>query len=328
MNKKILLANFIEAGGIRQYFESLKAIDNSENVDFLHKPKIGDLLRRSKNGHSIIFTHLTKEVLAYLFLGGRGFVIWHDPKLRVGYTARELILYIGLNYFRSLICGIIVHSEPDDRIKVNFKYLFTQMPLLDARLYCNKTSNYESKVNSEGLGNSKVNLLFFGRVLEYKGLHKYIEVYKVSENIRITIAGEVGSAYKKIFENIKNIFLIDRFIDDNEIIELISAADYVFMPYSDVTNTHIHTLAFEAQKPVIRTDISGFQGWSHVCSDLIFKEGSSEGLQSIFRNLASSNTEKYERYVEQTSEYLNFEKRETQIFWSKVKNFVEKFKSN
>ncbi len=285
-------------------------------------------MKHSKSGETVVFTHLTKEVLLFLILGGSCFLIWHDPKLRVGFTIREIILYIGLHLFRFRVSGLIVHSQPDKHVKKRFKYLTLSMPLLNLDLKKQKDAakNAVSK-SPEGAGQKKLKLLFFGRVLEYKGLHKYTKTYQDADGIELTIAGEIAPKFRSRLENIKNVIIRDEYIEDHEVDELFRNTDYVFMPYSDVTNTNVHTLAFEVGKPVIRSNLPGFATWNDVCSELIFSEGDEGELHRLFTNLPMPDSKEYSNFVDRVSDYFDKESRENSFFWTKLNEFVDQNKS-
>jgi len=317
-----IIANYISQGGINQYYKSIMKMDTSKNLEFKQNPKVSHLLQEQRKGKKIIFCHLTKEVIAFIIRGGSCYIIWHDPKLRVGFTLREFILYHAIRMLRYKIKGLIVHSQPDPKIEKEFRYLQLPMPLLDKFFSNNRTGKTNNKNYQTLRRPETIEILFFGRVVEYKGLHKYVGAFEECPNLHLTIAGGVSLKLRVYFLNNKKITLNDRYIEDQQVPQLFSSADYVIMPYKDVTNTHIHTLAFDFGKPVIRTDIEGFSDWENVCADLIFSEGKKHELKEILKRLPHPNSCKYQEYISEMQDYMIKERKRTSKFWLEVQNFI------
>lgn len=317
------IANFILKGGIKHYFEELKTVIPVDECDFLETPKIRDLISRSRNGEHIIFTHLTKETIAFLCLGGRCTIIWHDPKLRTGYTWREALLYFGLLVLRPRVSGLIVHSDPDRLIGRLFDFVKLPMPVHAS--FATKSLHVEKPAADLGFaGENKINLLFFGRVVEYKGLHHYLTLFNDLEDVNLVVAGEVSRNLKGLVKGSENVRILDEYVSDEDVSQLFTSADYVFMPYHDITNTQVHNLAFIFGKPVIRTEIPGFNDWKHVCSELIFRPKEFEKLHSILKSLPKSNSEKYEAYKDEVLLYCANETKKSRDFWIGFSGFVRR----
>jgi hypothetical protein len=90
------------------------------------------------------------------------------------------------------------------------------------------------------------------------------------------------------------------------------------MPYDDVTNTHVHTLAFERHRPVIRTNIAGFSSWLSVNEELVFDRDDAIGLEKILSNLPRFGSKEYKLLCEKSFEYFIYTNEETKDFWKKI----------
>ena len=106
-----------------------------------------------------------------------------------------------------------------------------------------------------------INVLFFGRIYEYKGLDVLIRciplVVKSLSNIRIIIAGtgEDIEKYKRMMHNPSFFDVRNRHIPDEEVAELFTDADIVVLPYVEASQSGVLAIAYAFGKPVIVTDV-------------------------------------------------------------------------
>lgn len=115
---------------------------------------------------------------------------------------------------------------------------------------------------------SKV-ILFFGFIRAYKGLDLLLKAYAQgrfrNRNLKLIIAGEYyeeSTLYSKLIsENgIDNdVFLFDRFINDDEVSIFFSAADLVVQPYRSATQSGVTQIAYHFGKPMLVTDVGGLK---------------------------------------------------------------------
>jgi glycosyltransferase involved in cell wall biosynthesis len=292
----MILANYSAGGGIKHYFDTLKTLPTKEKIEFSNFGSIKLLVKSSKH-RRVVFTHLTKEFILFLILGGRGAVMCHDPKLRVGFGWRDFLLLKMLIFFKKNVECIIVHSEPALWLARHFEVIRIEMPI--------------GTIERD----DRTHLLFFGRVMKYKGLHKYIRIFDEIESVKITVAGYIDRRLKKHIQKSSSCEILEGYISDDLLDCLIARCDYVFMPYDDVTNTNVHTLAFERARPVIRTNIPGFKSWINVNKDLVFPKDDNEELEKILSSLPRRDTKKYNLYCEKAIEYFDDKKLEAQAFW-------------
>lgn len=115
---------------------------------------------------------------------------------------------------------------------------------------------------------SKV-ILFFGFIRAYKGLDLLLKAYAQerfrNRNLKLVIAGEFyeeSAPYLKLIsENgIENeVFLFDKFINDDEVAIFFSAADLVVQPYRSATQSGVTQIAYHFGKPMVVTDVGGLK---------------------------------------------------------------------
>jgi alpha-maltose-1-phosphate synthase len=110
----------------------------------------------------------------------------------------------------------------------------------------------------EQLGNSTHTALFFGRIEPYKGLDLLFaatrQVLQQLPSMRLLIAG--AGRVPHIPEDIRHcVVLINRFVADEEIKAIFSAARFVVLPYLEATQTGVIPLAAAFDKPAIATRV-------------------------------------------------------------------------
>jgi D-inositol-3-phosphate glycosyltransferase len=115
---------------------------------------------------------------------------------------------------------------------------------------------------------SKV-ILFFGFIRAYKGLDLLIKAFAQkrfrNRNLKLVIAGEFyeeSAPYSKLISENElgnDIFLFDRFINDDEVSIFFSAADIVVQPYRSATQSGVTQIAYHFGKPMIVTDVGGLK---------------------------------------------------------------------
>lgn len=108
----------------------------------------------------------------------------------------------------------------------------------------------------------KNNILFFGRISQYKGVEYLIEAAKIARRtipyLKVTIAGS-GKYYFDI-EPIKNdntFEIINRYIPNQELVSLMQKTSLVVCPYTDATQSGVIMTAYIFDKPVIASAVGG-----------------------------------------------------------------------
>ncbi len=162
----------------------------------------------------------------------------------------------------------IVHSEED------LRHLRTLIPNAKAKRTYHPTYEYfktGNKINlhlhtKEELNPKNKTILFFGFVREYKGLNYLIEAMpKVLEKLKVDllIVGEFWEDKMKYINLIKQfgvenyVYIIDRYVPNEEVNLYFSVADVVVLPYISATQSGIIQIAYGFDIPVITTNVGG-----------------------------------------------------------------------
>jgi len=166
----------------------------------------------------------------------------------------------------------------------------------------------------------KKTLLFFGLIREYKGLDLLIEAMSLlDDSHQLIIAGESYGdfgKYQKLIDNssaCKRIFTLNRYISDDEVPTLFSAADLLITPYRSATQSGVIPVACHFELPVLVTDVGGLRetveksGIGLVCKPI--PESIAEGIKSFF----SADLELFKN---------NFRQEKERLSWA---NYADKF---
>jgi glycosyltransferase involved in cell wall biosynthesis len=111
-------------------------------------------------------------------------------------------------------------------------------------------------------GTCPVRLVFFGRIIAYKGLDHLLRAFRLlrqkGSNVELVIAGS-GSLepYASLMENLPNIELHNRWLEDEEIGTIVQSCDIVVLPYIEASQSGVAATAYAAGLPIIATPIGG-----------------------------------------------------------------------
>lgn len=138
--------------------------------------------------------------------------------------------------------------------------------------------------------------LFLGYVRDYKGVDILIkaitEINKFSEkkNIKFVIAGNnTEGLYMNDLPS--NVLIIDKFLNDFEIVELIKKCKAVIMPYRVASQSGIPNTVFLFNKPIICSDIPGLNDVIlNRVNGLLFKSLDPVDLATKIRSLIEDNS--------------------------------------
>lgn len=125
------------------------------------------------------------------------------------------------------------------------------------KVYVNKLGVLECiKLHSTNQTERKFNILFFGRIVEYKGLEylckAMLKVHNAIPEATLTIAGS-GSFYFDIepYKQLPYIEIHNRFIKEKELAEFIQQSVISIFAYTDATQSGGILTSFALNKPVI-----------------------------------------------------------------------------
>jgi glycosyltransferase involved in cell wall biosynthesis len=179
------------------------------------------------------------------------------------------IIKMSLKFlYRYFINAIILHSDKTKKLLNDIKY---QKKIFEVPhfKYCFNKEKHIKNVGSDVLFAIKqncINILFFGYMRQSKGIDVLSKAYSSLSpdkqlQFNLIIAGSDPSG---LLDDIdvrgnKNISIIARYINDDELIYLFSNIDYVILPYKEISQSGILEMAFYFRRPVLASRISYFQ---------------------------------------------------------------------
>ena len=179
----------------------------------------------------------------------------HDPALKKG---RDQPIHSELTKNSSLHISnkIIVHGVNLKKILVEE---FNQSPSNVNVIPHGHFAHYKKWRISKSV-ESGYNVLFFGKILEYKGVEYLVKseplIRKVHPDVKITIAGSGDiSPYLSYLMPDSNIEFINEFIPNSKVSELFEKCSVVVLPYTDGSQSGIVPIAYSFSKPVVVTDV-------------------------------------------------------------------------
>ncbi|MFA6571297.1 MAG: glycosyltransferase [Bacteroidota bacterium] len=171
------------------------------------------------------------------------------------------------NYYLNRHDGFVVLAESvkQDLLSLKSDAVFIKHPHPNYEHFGEKLDKNVAMEKLNIPKNKKV-ILFFGLIRKYKGLDILIEAMPgMSDEYFLLIAGEVYGDDKYYRDLIKKNNLedrtvfIDKYLNDNEVSPLFSAADVCVLPYRSATQSGIVGIAYHFGVPVITTDVGGLR---------------------------------------------------------------------
>lgn len=102
--------------------------------------------------------------------------------------------------------------------------------------------------------------LFFGRIDKYKGIERLLEAYSsYSGTIPLVIAGsgEFTPRESALLDSINNVYLIHRYVSDEDLVWLFSNCRAVMLPYIEASQSGVLAMAYHFGKPVAVSNLPG-----------------------------------------------------------------------
>lgn len=168
-------------------------------------------------------------------------------------------------------------------------------------------------------------LLFFGRIVEYKGLGVLLDAYRILKNIEAPVeliikgSGDIGP-YHNLLRDLKDISLDIRWIDESEIATIFLEADILMNTYIEASQSGVITIAMDMGMPSIVTPIGGLKeqvidGYTGIITKDVSAESVAEatlkliyqdGLYEIISRNCSDMAKNELSWNARTAELLNF----------------------
>lgn len=163
----------------------------------------------------------------------------------------------------------------------------------------------------EKIPGQKVNFLFFGIIRANKGLDLMIAAFEVLAKKRsdfsITIAGDCRnwSMYDQMIKRKENYQLIIRKIANEEIPNLFTTANYLMLPYIDVTQSGVLLTSYNYNLPAIASDLEGFREYiENGYNGFLFESQNVGALAKKIEYVLDNHDHLYPSVIQNLSNYL------------------------
>jgi len=150
-----------------------------------------------------------------------------------------------------------------------------------------------SALRSPGAGGGRLNLLFLGKVLEYKGVEDLIAAMTLlpaSRAPHLSVVGhcpdaELRERLERLAADVPDrVSLRLEFVSDDEVTEAMNAADVVVLPFRRITTSGSAMLALQHGRPVVLPDMPAI---AHVPADCSVRfDTTVEGLAATLDDLS------------------------------------------
>lgn len=135
-------------------------------------------------------------------------------------------------------------------------------------------------------------LLFFGRILPYKGLRRLIEAYALLRagglpvSLQITGSGDMSDVMAAV-KALPDITVNNRWVPESKMGRIFSQADVIVLPYIESSQSGIIATAFAAGVPAIGTPVGGLpEQITHGVNGVVAADTSPQALAAAIRMLA------------------------------------------
>ncbi|MFD1256002.1 glycosyltransferase family 4 protein [Mucilaginibacter terrae] len=207
------------------------------------------------------YTLRTIGMLPFLFSVKKVFLVIHDPVPHTGESSWKISMPNFLFFKLPFKKYFIFYSDFARKLFTNnYRSVGGEKLLVKMRPY-----SYFKK-SPEKSTDEKEHILFFGRISPYKGIDVLLKampaVFEEFANEKLVIAGKSTNSYilnDDLPEKYKdNVQIINRYITNDELIDLISRAKFVVCPYLDATQSGVLMTAFALDTPAITTNVGSF----------------------------------------------------------------------
>lgn len=105
-------------------------------------------------------------------------------------------------------------------------------------------------------------LLFFGRIVTYKGLGHLLDAYRLlrdrGASVELDIVGSGDLApYQSRLDGLPDVSITNAFVDEDEIARALARADVVVLPYIEASQSGVAASALTAGLPIVATPVGG-----------------------------------------------------------------------
>jgi glycosyltransferase involved in cell wall biosynthesis len=156
-----------------------------------------------------------------------------------------------------------------------------------------------SSVDLDRIANNRNKILFFGRVEKYKGVELLVESFRIAKqicpDISLSIVGK-GLIDAKLKKQILalDIQLINRWVSERELSEIVDSHGVIIMPYLSATQSGVAAVSLGNGLPAIATNVGALpEQIIHGRNGLIVPPGDANALAKAMLDISKDYTSAY-----------------------------------
>lgn len=232
-----------------------------------------------------------------------------------GKSLKKILTYKLIDYLGKSKTKLIFHSE---NTKNDFNLLYNKPQKLIEVIPFGKFEVY-SMFKSKTINGliAKKYFLYIGFIHPYKGVDLLIDAIKRINSMDISCDFVIAGYDKNNLYDLRNlpgnVYCINKYLSESEIVSLISNAYAIILPYKNVSQSGIPNTAFVFNRPVIASNISGLNDIiKENMNGLLFRKSDVGDLMEKIIELNNKST-LYKKLVENIEknigmEYMNWDK--------------------
>lgn len=215
----------------KQKYDAINIVGQHPWVRIIHKLLVGENITHTLHEVGSHAANVDSDSLAEIIIKDRSKVILHSKS--------SYDRFMNINGADYRLCRII----PFGKFETNLLY------------------EHDIDIN-HGLDLSKPTFLFLGYIKPYKGLDVLKRAVQMldseSSNFNLIVAGAGEDGSLSYFKTLKNCYILNRFLNNDEMMKLFRICSVVVLPYHSASQTGIIPTCFLYDKPVIATSVGAF----------------------------------------------------------------------
>lgn len=194
-------------------------------------------------------------------------IIKKTTRTKIVFTAHNVLPHDTGYKFKKIYCkiyqasdSIIVHTNRT-KLEIVSRFHIQKEKISVIPHGVLTVGNIESRP-SKKTKTDLIEFLFFGNLANYKGIDLLVEAWQSSSilfncpNIHLTIAGRGEVDFKQI-KQCKNVTIVNRFIEEHEVVNIIRRSDVVILPYRKISQSGVLMSVIKYKKAVIVSNVGG-----------------------------------------------------------------------
>jgi glycosyltransferase involved in cell wall biosynthesis len=178
-------------------------------------------------------------------------------------TIHDVELHEGENSYLQKFLSYFNYRSAEGFVVLSSKYVATLVSkkILHRKIVVIPHAGFDYYLNDHNKFEYKKVVLFFGRIIRYKGLEVLLKAMKLviendpSVKLRIVGNGDITTYRNLINEIGDSVELYNRWINDDEVSSFVCDVQIVVLPYTHASQSGVIPLAYSFSKPVISTNV-------------------------------------------------------------------------